>query len=361
METDALRKQRTEWLVGLFVFFGLAIMGTLILQFGRFSDRVRGHYELTIELPNGGGLRALAPVKMGGEKVGYVSVGPTLKKDFSAVDIKLAIYQDQRIPLGSNFQIGTSGLMGDAFVEILIAEKFTGDFIPKESRIVGTKTADIAELQANAGVILEEVKVAVDEIQIAVKSLNRVFEKVEGDLLGDENVGNLKTTIAELKASSQNIRGATEKLDPVLEDIRLTVGEAKTAVTKAGTTFDTATETLEGIQTTVSKADPAIEELKPTILELRDTIKTANETLEKIKGGNGVAGALISDSGMREDLESFVEKLEAYGILGYPKEKKPGSGIFSGGSSTSSSSKSSKAEEKPKRRPSSLTRRRPGS
>ena len=125
MDKLAIRKQRTEVFVGLFVFFGLAIMGTLILQFGRFSDRVRGSYAVHVDFADGASLRSLSPVKMGGQQVGFVKGSPELKADFSAVAVDLAIYEDRKIPIGSKFQIGTSGLMGDTFVEIVIAEDTT--------------------------------------------------------------------------------------------------------------------------------------------------------------------------------------------------------------------------------------------
>jgi hypothetical protein len=35
-----------------------------------------------------------------------------------------------------------------------------------------------------------------------------------------------------------------------------------------------------------------------------------------------VAAALISDAELKADLKSFIEKLERYGILGYPKDKR---------------------------------------
>jgi hypothetical protein len=88
---------------------------------------------------------------------------------------------------------------------------------------------------------------------------------------------------------------------------------------KAGNTFEKAEEVL-------AKAEPAVEELEPTLQELRETIQNANRAITKLSEGDGVAAALISDSGLRQDLESFADKLERYGILGYPKDKEGTSG-----------------------------------
>ncbi len=346
MDTSAIRKQRTEIYVGLFVFFGLVVMGALILQFGRFSDRVRGHYPLMVEFPNAGGLLSGAPVKLGGQKVGYVDGDPKMKADFSGVNVLLAIYDDQKVPSNSTFSIGTSGLMGDTYVEAKMGENFTGEFLGEGSQIKGTSTADLGALQNDAGELLKELQVTVADIQVSIKSLDKVFQKLESGVLADENVANLSTTFSELKTSSQNIKKATEKLDPVMAEAQSTIAEAKSAMAKAGSTFDTATETLEGIKATVAKADPAIEKLEPTIAELKATLKNANSAIDEIKYGDGVMSGLISDSGLREDLESFIDKLERYGILGYPKDK-----------SKPSVPSSSGASSEPKKKPFSLNRR----
>ncbi len=49
-------KKQTELFVGLFIFAGLALLGGLVLQFGKFSDRLRGHYGLTIVFDDASGV-----------------------------------------------------------------------------------------------------------------------------------------------------------------------------------------------------------------------------------------------------------------------------------------------------------------
>ena len=330
----AIRKQRTELYVGLFVFFGLAIMGALIFQFGRFNDRVRGHYTMTLEFPDAGSLRPGVPVKLGGRKVGFVSGGPDMKEDFSGLTLELSVYNDARIPRGSNFQVGTSGLMGDTFVEVKMPEKFDGTFYEEGAYIDGATGSGLSDLQADADVLLAK-------FQVAVESLDRVLVKIEDGMLDDENLANFKTTLAELKQSSENINATTRRLDPLVSDVRDTVAEAKTAVQKAGTTFDTATTAIEDIKGTVAKAEPALEKLEPTIEELKATLENANRAITRIQEGDGTAAALIADSRLRNDLISFADKLEKYGILGYPKDKSNKSGVFSSKSESNSSSKSS--------------------
>ncbi|NNE93880.1 MAG: MCE family protein [Verrucomicrobiales bacterium] len=310
----AIRKQRTELYVGLFVFFGLAVMGLLIFQFGRFNDRVRGHYSMTVEFPDVGSLRPGVPITLGGRKIGFAKEGPFMKEDFSGLTMELAIYKDALIPKGSTFQVGTSGLMGDTFVEIKMPEKFDGTFYGEGDYIEGSTGSGLDDLQSDAGVLIAK-------ITEAAEGLTRSLEKIENGVLQTENLENLKVTIVELRASSENIKSATEKLDPIVKDVQATVAEAKTAMEKAGTTFDTATETLESVKGTVAKAEPALEKLEPAVDELKAALENANAAITEIRNGDGTAAALINDSNLRQDLVSFADKLEKYGILGYPKDK----------------------------------------
>ncbi len=101
----AKRKQRTELLVGLFVFFGLLVMGFLILQFGNITERIRDHYSLTIAVEDATGIRPGVPVRLGGADVGFVGETPKLKPDFSGLLIDLRIFKDMKIPLGSSFSV----------------------------------------------------------------------------------------------------------------------------------------------------------------------------------------------------------------------------------------------------------------
>ncbi|MCB1232960.1 MAG: MCE family protein [Verrucomicrobiae bacterium] len=311
---SAIRKERTEVLVGLFVFFGLAIMGVLIIQFGRFSDRLQEKYRIEVTFPDASDIREGSPVKLAGQKVGFVSGEPKLNPEFTGVLVPMDIYGDKRIPKGSRFTIGTSGLMGDTYIRIEMPQDPKPNYLVDGEKIKGASSGGLESLQQDAGAVMKDIQEAVNDIREAVQSLDRVFDKIENGLLADENIENLKGTFAEFRKTGENLDKATKKLDPLMDDARDTIGEAKTAMTKAGATFEKA-------EAVIGKAEPAMEELQPTIAELRATIENANAAIDKLTEGDGVAAALISDSGIRRDLTSFVDKLDRYGILGYPKNK----------------------------------------
>lgn len=324
----AIRKERTELLVGLFVFFGLAIMGTLIVQFGRFSDQLREKYRISVTFPDASDIREGSPVKLAGQKIGFVAAEPILNENFTGVTVPIDIYGGKLVPIGSDFAVGTSGLMGDTYIKITMPKEPELVYLQDGAIVEGGTKSGLDALQDDAEVLLTDIREAVGDIRTAVQSLDRVFVKIEGGLLDEENLKNFKVTLSEIRQSGENLNQASQKLDPILDEAKVTVTEAKTAMTKAGDTFDKAKEVI-------GKAEPAMDDLQPTLAELRETLEKAQGAIDKITDGSGAAAALISDTGLRKDLESFVEKLDQYGILGYPKNKSGSDEADSGSSSSS--------------------------
>lgn len=314
-DQTAIRKQRTDLWVGLFVFLGLAIMGALVVQFGRFSDRLRETYFLYVSYPDAGNILRGAPVRLGGAKIGVVAEDPQLNDNFSGVKVTLEIHHNKKIPEGSDFAIASSGLMGDLYIRIKSPEKASGKYIEANAEVKGNATAGLDELQAEAGVLSDRAKLMMEDIRKAVKTLDKTLKKINEGMLSEENLANFKDTLADLKKTGENIKGASGKLAPLFDKGKEAVEEAKTAFAKAGETFDTA----KGV---VKKAEPAMEKLEPTISELKDTLVNVNKAIDKITKGDGAAGALISDRKLKNDLESFISNLNEHGILRYKNEEK---------------------------------------
>ncbi len=319
---EALRKERTEVLVGLFVLVGLAILGALILRFGRFSDSLKDRYSITVSFPDAESVVSGAPVHMGGVKVGSVAASPSHNEDYTKAIIPLNIDDGVQIPLGSKFSIATSGLMGDTLIKIQPSQ--AKQYVDPGMLVDGDPGAGLDKLQENALVItkqvqdvLDDIKLAIVDIRGAVQSLDNTFQKIENNLVGEENLENFKGTLSELKQSSQNIREASETLGPLLTDGRDAIAEAKSAFEKTGDVMETAKEV-------VAKAGPAVEGLEPAVEELNATLKNANDTINRIKSGEGAAAALISDPELRDNLERLIANLREHGILGY-KDDAPSS------------------------------------
>ena len=129
-------KKRTEVLVGLFLFIGLVMLGGLVLQFGKFSDRLRGHYSLTVVFDDASGVIKGSEVRMGGARIGRVASLPELN-DAVQVEVKLTITAAIRIPAGSTFQINSATLLGDKLIVVIPSDDRSSGFIAADSRQIG--------------------------------------------------------------------------------------------------------------------------------------------------------------------------------------------------------------------------------
>ena len=107
-----------ELKVGAFVFVGLAILAALVVQFGRVGEGFKTYYALTVKFPDASGLFKGSDVLLAGAKIGRVSGGPQIAPAVRACTVPLRIYDYMKIPTGSKFTVGSSGLLGDRFVAV---------------------------------------------------------------------------------------------------------------------------------------------------------------------------------------------------------------------------------------------------
>src|SRR5437867_1959175 len=107
-----------ECKVGMFVFVGLAMLGALLVQFGRLGEGFKTYYTITVRFNDAGGLLKGTDVLLAGARIGKVAGGPKLVREGDGVAVPLKIYDYIKIPEGTKFTVGSSGLLGDRFVNV---------------------------------------------------------------------------------------------------------------------------------------------------------------------------------------------------------------------------------------------------
>src|SRR5580704_5397821 len=127
-----------EFKVGAFVFIGLAMLAALVVQFGRLGEGFKTYYALTIRFPDASGLLKGSDVLLAGAKIGRVSDGPHLVRTGNGVEVPLRIYDYVKIPAGSKFTVGSSGLLGDRFVNVTMPPGVPTKFVQPNAYINGT-------------------------------------------------------------------------------------------------------------------------------------------------------------------------------------------------------------------------------
>src|SRR5437899_8140829 len=99
-----------EFKVGIFVFAGLAMLGALVVQFGRLGEGFKTYYGVTVRFSDASGLLKGSDVLLAGARIGKVSGGPRMVREGQGVDVPLKMYDYINIREGRKFTVGISGL-----------------------------------------------------------------------------------------------------------------------------------------------------------------------------------------------------------------------------------------------------------
>lgn len=295
-----------EFKVGIFVLIGLAVIGGLTMYFGRVGEALKKYYDLTVQLPNAGGLLKKSEVQLSGARVGFVDTKPQIAAgNIGLVKVKLKMYDEVKIPRDASFKVASSGLLGDVFVEVILSPDFDpAKFDPNDPKqvwqngetVAGKPTAGLEELTKKGGQTLDDLRASLAELKTTVASLNT-------KLLTDENARNVKETLAHLNVTSASFVETSKKLDVVIQN-------AQGAVDATKQTMTTANAAATDLRTTVVDARKAIGSAKEAFDAYKDLAK-------KAANGDGLLGTLISNRELSNNLKALVGNLKERGVLFY--------------------------------------------
>ncbi|HSV62537.1 MAG TPA: MlaD family protein [Chthoniobacterales bacterium] len=271
-----------ELKVGAFVLVGLGVLAVLLVQFGRLGEGFQSYYQLLIKFPDASGLLKGSDVLLAGAKIGHVSGGPRLASSGQGVEVPVRIFGFVKIPAGSRFTVGSSGLLGDRFVAVTAPQRITEDFVPKNSVIEGTRDTGIDDLTKEGGALVEDLRTA-------VQNANAAIEKLNNEALSQPNLDNIKSAVENLNKATTALAASTQKVDGVLD--------------KANETMDSAKK--------------AADDLPAAIADARKTIQAATELIQKASTGKGAMATLLSNQEFANDLKALVSNLREHGVLFY--------------------------------------------
>lgn len=323
--------KKTELWVGVFVFIGLALLGGLIVQFGRFGDRLRGKYQLVVVFDDASGVIKGSEIRMGGARIGKVAEQPELNSDVK-VQVTMNIDDPIRIPENSMIQIASATLLGDKMVVITPPEggNVTGRYIEPGSVLRGGGPSGLDAIQNNAEAVSRDARrlmqeaestflkldSAVDDIRIVTGRMADTLEKVNESVLSEKNLQHVDGILANLDSASAEWAKASASLDPTIGDAR----KAIQSIEKAAATTDD----------TMARASRRIDELEPTLREVPKAVSSisraadkAGAALERAESGDGLLGTLAYDREVSDDAKAFIRNLKQQGILRYRDKETP--------------------------------------
>lgn len=264
-----------EFKVGVFVFVGLAMLGALLVQFGRLGEGFKTYYSLTVRFTNASGLLKGSDVLLAGARIGKVAGGPRLIREGNGVAVPLKIYDYVKIPDGTKFTVGSSGLLGDRFVVVTPPPGAPKGYLPPNAFIDGTRETGIDDLTKEGGALVNDLRGTVQKIDTAVDRLNH-------DTLSQQNMENLKASMEHLNQATGALAESSKKLDGVIEQADSAMASAKKAA--------------DGLQSAIT-----------------DTRKVLRSAMQ----GKGLVATLLNDQQLANDLHALVSNLRAHGVLFY--------------------------------------------
>lgn len=285
--------------VGLFLLFGIVLVCGMVIYFGRFGDGLKEFYNLRVEYPNASGLFRGADVLLAGAKVGAVSSGPYVLDSMRGVYVTLKVYEGVQIPEGSTFTIGSSGLLGDSYVDIsmppdLDLTQLTP--IPADTTVIGGRQSGISELAGEGSALL-------DDVRTAVNNINGVVTRMNEELLTQQSMVSIGETLENLETTSAEFAKASAQLDAIMTEISTATVDAAETIKGTGKTVKQSSITLESVE-------KAADEFSKTMVEVRALIRD-------VKQGKGPIGTVLNDRAMAENLRAFAENLRRHGVLWY--------------------------------------------
>jgi phospholipid/cholesterol/gamma-HCH transport system substrate-binding protein len=257
-----------EFKVGIFVFVGLAMLGALVVQFGRLGEGFKTYYTLTVRFNDASGLLKGTDVLLAGARIGKVAGPPRLVREGTGIAVPLKIYDYIKIPEGAKFTVGSSGLLGDRFVNVAMPSGQPKAYLPPNAYISGARETGIDDITREGGALLGDLRGTV--------------QKLNQETLSGENMQNLKASMEHLNQATTALAESSKKLDGVIE--------------QAGSTMTSAKEAADNLQSAID--------------DTRKILRTATQ-------GKGLVATLLNNQQLANDLHALISNLRAHGVLFY--------------------------------------------
>src|ERR1051326_6402945 len=264
-----------EFKVGIFVFVGLVMLGALVVQFGRLGEGFKTYYTVTVSFNDASGLLKGTDVLLAGARIGKVAGGPKLLKEGGAVAVPLKIYDYIKIPEGTKFTVGSSGLLGDRFVNVIMPSGQPKAYLPPNAFVNGARETGIGDLTREGGALVNDLRGTVQKIDTTMTRINQ-------DTLSAQNMENLKASMEHLNQATSALAESSKKVDGVIEQA----------------------------DSTMASANKAMDSLQTAIADTRKVLRNATQ-------GQGLVATLLNDQTLANDLHALITNLREHGVLFY--------------------------------------------
>jgi len=313
-----MNESRYEYMVGLFVVIGLALLALLILNFSQGVTLGKSTYKLRVILPSAAGLKPAADVMMSGVAVGKVT-DMTLAEDTKSVDITLSILSKYKIRSDAEFRVDSLNFLGDQYVSVVIPKE-SGFSPTNEISYLRNGDTVVGEAPFNMQEAVHSISGVIDQARKTIKDLDQAITNINASALSTNTLSHFVRAVSNLEVVSTRAVGAAGRVEDLL---RTNEGPLTAAVsnfevvsatlTNSAAQLDQIIATNSGeVHTVVTNLTAASYEIKQFTVDLRDT--------------NGPVAALLKDQHLKAEMESAVSNannmLTEFSIFGHNLNEK---------------------------------------
>ncbi|SCM83569.1 ABC-type transport system involved in resistance to organic solvents periplasmic component [uncultured Sporomusa sp.] len=287
----------TEAKVGAITLAGLMLLAGMIVYLTGISFGEKG-YPVQAVFNQVNGLKPGNLVRYAGVEIGTVADVRVLPEGVSA---HIMLNPGVKIPVGSKITIGSDGLLGEKFINIVPPREVNG-FLAPNAQVLGENPQGLDELMVSANEVLAEVKIlvaalndvvgdekvraALKETALNTRAVTANLERLTATLAGmaETNQVEVAAMVSNLKDMSVSLNSTAARVDKMLadvdnngqtaEDLRETIA----AFRQTSSRVERMAAALEGVVTDPDTAS----NLKDTLKNARDATSKANQMLTKV-------------------------------------------------------------------------------
>jgi phospholipid/cholesterol/gamma-HCH transport system substrate-binding protein len=316
---------KLELKVGMLIVGGIIATVALVL----LTDRIHfdSYYLVRAYVADAAGLRQGSPVTLDGVRIGEVDSFSVVSDPRGNIQVKLRVRQSHPIPKDAKLSLASSGIFGDSFMA------FSGATDPKSPLLPMDNTA---EVQASRG-FLDKAGQQAELILAGVSDLlaGETRNDIKRLIHGAADLAESGTRLANnLDAHNKMLGETLMSVKTLSDDLRVTVAELQTRVDgtlarvdSLVTTVDTQSKDLgtkgagaiERVDGLVARATTVLEsagpELTQTLVAARALSQRIQRIAEALTSGEGVAGQLLVNRQLAQDLNNTAIDLSRTAAL----------------------------------------------
>ena len=311
---------KTEAKVGAFTAAGLLLLVALVLGLSGFSLKAGKGYTVYAGFHQVIGVERQAQVCLAGVPIGEVL---DITNDGGGVTVEMRIHPDVRIPEGSHVTIGTPGVMGEKFVNILPAED-RGHYIGDGAYLIGDDEQGMDSMFAGINQVVAQAQELLDSLNSiagdknfrqSILQMTANMRDMTGHLSGlmaqlesmaAENRGNVQAMTANLVTVTASMNRTMASLEPMIANMNSVLGDPATAA-NVRETLENLKDTSERVQHVAATLDEVAgdpqtaADLKATITNARQISEKAGNMLGKVESIDMTPSADVLYSGSESD------------------------------------------------------------